>query len=1215
MICFLLLLRDAASLRAGQLPTGDSRPGRMVAADPRCAFEPAAAAPPLAVGLSPAAIWQRRQLAAGKARSSARYTSAAVSLAYVGCDTRKSARPTWRQRALCGPLARRRQSLPGPPVVIGSDRVRFNPPKRFLIDLVLLPASHSPSLISDLLSYASSAASARPLESNTSTSSSSTNNNNNNQEEDAKQLSSPAESGQACPGICRNIFAASILCNNEIDAICPSVFQKCCDKSDLAFNGTPVETSAPITSPDFDPSNPTPLLDSLPQAPAQANRSAPFPPNDAGLHNQHLDEPDSGRSRGAPKEQLDSLGSRTLYFLSSSSGDSQTEPAAAAATLAPESQQRPAGQVAQPAHEQAPKPTSGPDPAAQPADLPIAGNSTANSYLTRRLEAAEPAGTNESQPDASIDQEGLLTSDGSSELSNPASQDDTRPKCLGFCSLPLFTLLCDNSYDSPDCEPSRKCCIVNDKIQTEDQSPPTSPASADSIDQPSPTVYPPTTKISQCRGSCLPVYHSSLCIKPNQVQLDSPGCLPSFVCCVQPANLQDGTNQLDDSLPQEHQPSESFGLRAEATQPVGLKDSSLIAALIPPTPPGADSLIQTNTQTGDLVSARQRPFMDSPAGVGVSRQPTSSSPVDASKQEQVSSSFGGIMNQLYSMFKLNSGNKQRPKSPQPAVAQVPYTSVLEIQPYSNEHQYNGLHNQMHTADPYTHMSPVRPDIMTSAHSLPPVHQVVPPNVGLQQVAPHSPLSPQHASNFPAHPVQMEPNRQAQMVANPQRQAIQNSLQQPMLGPGPQVTNSPQQQQPRPNSMLTVSPNRNMHPAYFNQYQVVKQTNAELAPSNINRIAQQPAVASYPAVHFPPNRQYSNLAQMSTPPPSHSQHQQQQQQQRYQQPQAQQVASNQMAASQQHQISAPVATSKQTPSIQIPADQDRVNNKFTQPVVAQRLNIQPSSPIRTGSGEFHELAMSQPNLEQRPGSVGQRYNSWAPSNAPVNVEAGAGHSSALRTSHPVRATDAPVGIASEHLSTPEPKRSQQVSQRTTARPTSRPASSRPKQSAEQSGLFLNPSSSNLNVLISNGPYIDLQRVTEIKHAEEPPRTVNKQAPCSGVCLTPTEASHCTHPLQIEENQTCAQPHTLCCVKLASTLLKNDREPNPGSRPAIVETNKLESNLQVSDPDDQLSQRKPVQKSPSTSTQVEIHQVTPAVAEDKQVPEVPKVTRGNLNFNLT
>ncbi|KAG9508942.1 Protein masquerade, partial [Fragariocoptes setiger] len=56
-----------------------------------------------------------------------------------------------------------------------------------------------------------------------------------------------------CPGVCRNIVTAPLLCRHVIrDATCHSAYYKCCEKDDTYYNGTPVETSPPLLASDVD---------------------------------------------------------------------------------------------------------------------------------------------------------------------------------------------------------------------------------------------------------------------------------------------------------------------------------------------------------------------------------------------------------------------------------------------------------------------------------------------------------------------------------------------------------------------------------------------------------------------------------------------------------------------------------------------------------------------------------------------------------------------------------------------------------------------------------------------------------------------------------------------------------------------------------------------------------------------------------------------------
>mgnify|MGYP000853264580 CR=1 FL=1 len=292
-------------------------------------------------------------------------------------------------------------------------------------------------------------------------------------------------------------------------------------------------------------------------------------------------------------------------------------------------------------------------------------------------------GTRQSQADS-----GLVTGDVSSEHQvspfAPESQaSGQQSKCAGYCTLPLFTMLCDATYRSADCGPSQKCCVIGGSANSQE----------DDSDQPQPSSAGPIDVARQpaqaCRGSCLPVYHSSLCTKPNEIQLEAPNCLPNFVCCNQPT-AQDAANQIAELESLIGSNSDALGAASLAnnrpTDAQQAKDSSLFAALLPPPPPPlalGNQEQQFAQEKGTLhdqmlaATGRQRPSsgqqslaQDNPLQIYSSQAqqmrplpPPPPPPAPASKQGngKTSQQSGGqgIMSQLYQMFKPNGPVKQR----------------------------------------------------------------------------------------------------------------------------------------------------------------------------------------------------------------------------------------------------------------------------------------------------------------------------------------------------------------------------------------------------------------------------------------------------------------------------------------------------------------------------------------------------------------------------
>merc|ERR1711971_916995 len=100
-------------------------------------------------------------------------------------------------------------------------------------------------------------------------------------------------------------------------------------------------------------------------------------------------------------------------------------------------------------------------------------------------------------------------------MGSQADEQQVAARCNGYCSMDQFVGQCDYSYLANECGPSKKCCVS--KLAE--------PTMSDSQQQ----SQDEANKAQQCRGSCLSIYHSSMCAKPNELQLDSTTCLPNQV--------------------------------------------------------------------------------------------------------------------------------------------------------------------------------------------------------------------------------------------------------------------------------------------------------------------------------------------------------------------------------------------------------------------------------------------------------------------------------------------------------------------------------------------------------------------------------------------------------------------------------------------------------------------------------------------------------------
>lgn len=344
----------------------------------------------------------------------------------------------------------------------------------------------------------------------------------------------------------------------------------------------------------------------------------------------------------------------------------------------------------------------------------------------------------------------------SSESASSDSRDtQVNVKCSGYCTLPLFTMLCDSTYRSMDCGSSQKCCVIG---QTDSQSSvgqsnervtgTEALGPAGDLQQ---SIRPNPADQNVCRGLCIPIYHLSLCAKPNELQLDSLGCLPNFVCCGQ----QSESDQIDLS------DSSGLATAASSVEPTYAATSSngdLLASLVPPMPPSIGGSANSDQyQAVDLAVARQRPQIDQ---IDLSRTVKSNSraqPIDKSAGQ--SSTFG-FMNSIYQMFSRTSDKVTRQKS-QPKPQQNPL-QLQTVGPTMNSHIYelpagfqmrNVVGQGPQTSGMFqTHLSPVVYNSRPSTSSaIIPDHIAPAASQGVFSLGPTSPDSMSH------HPAAQQAN--------------------------------------------------------------------------------------------------------------------------------------------------------------------------------------------------------------------------------------------------------------------------------------------------------------------------------------------------------------------------------------------------------------------------------------------------------------------------
>lgn len=362
--------------------------------------------------------------------------------------------------------------------------------------------------------------------------------------------------------------------------------------------------------------------------------------------------------------------------------------------------------------------------------------------------------------DGSLNQE----QDSQAQHSNP---DFNLPRCAGYCSLDQFLHLCDSHYSAGDCAQYQKCCMTS------------SSANQDAISSTNNNRQQQQQQQQVCRGTCLPVYHSSLCMKPNQIQLDSPSCLPDQLCCSQAASNQntliDGSNFLEATSGAGDNQSSS-GISDHQIHGGSLfdgsiaKDQSLSAALVPPPPPTVlvaqssapsihlDQQQQTNGRQVNQIASN--PYQSSQMAQypqSMTQRPINGAgpTIKSSVSDQQQQPNGGIMNQLFSMFKSNTGlGKQRPSKKQPApLNQVPQAYHELAAPSQNSYQTVSMAPQIAMARPAT-------------------------NVAGQIVFPHTALmTPNSPSSGPNGPLLVGPNGQPFIATQMAQQQQQQQQQQ------------------------------------------------------------------------------------------------------------------------------------------------------------------------------------------------------------------------------------------------------------------------------------------------------------------------------------------------------------------------------------------------------------------------------------------------------
>lgn len=383
----------------------------------------------------------------------------------------------------------------------------------------------------------------------------------------------------------------------------------------------------------------------------------------------------------------------------------------------------------------------------------------------------------------------LMTSDGGSDLSQGQETNQQLPRCNGYCSLDQFLHLCDSHYPSSDCARSQKCCVTSVGSTSGDQQQQvTSQLNSPSASSSSSSSSTPN---QICRGTCLPIYHSSLCMKPNEIQLDTLNCLPSQLCCSQPSSMVDGNNHLEDANGADsdsslntlghHQSvgSTTNGAGGTTDGSMSSKDQSLSVALVPPPPPTImtpSGLMDTQQMAQSTTNNRYapknlgsiNPYQIAQTGLTSSQQPqfpptprpqsTLTSTTKSNSQQQTQQTAGGggggFMNQIFQMFKSNSGlTKQRTRQQSAPQQPTPAHNMYEPQIY---------HRQLVNFNP-------GPQMVASASNLGPTIQSAPN----QQAVSYTSLQHQTANGGPTGPIMMAPNGQSFVATMPNPQTVTN----------------------------------------------------------------------------------------------------------------------------------------------------------------------------------------------------------------------------------------------------------------------------------------------------------------------------------------------------------------------------------------------------------------------------------------------------------
>ena len=215
--------------------------------------------------------------------------------------------------------------------------------------------------------------------------------------------------------------------------------------------------------------------------------------------------------------------------------------------------------------------------------------------------------------------------------------------------------MCDSFHASSDCGANTKCCTSQSRPAANGGDQQTSGGQQQQL----------------CRGTCLPVYHSTLCAKPNELVSNSPSCLANQVCCGQHVSLTsilDGNNYIEDGAESSSSPSSASNLdqllQTTMFPTQQAADGTLVASLVPPPPNSAIgqqsslSAEQLAEQTGRQRHAQpnqmlpielqhfQQQFFE-PTSRPIAKTAATHFNGGASSTQQ----NGGFVNQLLQMFK------------------------------------------------------------------------------------------------------------------------------------------------------------------------------------------------------------------------------------------------------------------------------------------------------------------------------------------------------------------------------------------------------------------------------------------------------------------------------------------------------------------------------------------------------------------------------------